>query len=325
MKVMSRGIAILLAIFFLAGFISCASRATVQAEEYYTIGMAFFELGRFTDAETWLNRARSADKTMIASEYNLGRIAFETGRFMEAAQLFERILEKDPDNVMVLRALAYARIRNGDLEIAEALYDRILELVPENADEGFNYALVLYGLQKFEESEEVLSKYSHTFDENQSSILLFARAQKAQNKVEAVDSYARWMTTNSTGTPNPQGIFEYAQVLELAGHFGRALEHYNLALESHIKDTEQLKLSTLRFGKASLLLVEDTGNSEGMEEFTLAIREGFSDTLAISDLLSSEKLTKDARTEIQRVLTDLLIKEREQLEAGETETEDEES
>ena len=72
----------------LAGFSSCATRNVAQAEEYFTIGMAFFELGRFTDAELWLNRARTMDRTMIATEYNLGRIAFETGRYLEAARYF---------------------------------------------------------------------------------------------------------------------------------------------------------------------------------------------------------------------------------------------
>lgn len=305
----------ILLLFIAAAFISCASRSdTIQAEEYYTIGMAFFELGRFSDAEFWLNRARAADKTMIASEYNLGRIAFETGRYEDAALYFERVLSQDPDNAMVLRAAAYARIKNGDLEIAEALYNKVLELIPENADEGFNYALVLYGLEKYEECEDVLNKYSYTFDENQSLILLFARAQKAQSKLEAVDSYAKWMIVN-TGAANPQGIFEYGQALEDAGHFGRAIEHYKLAIEAiSWNDTTGIKSKVL-FAKASLLLVEDPENAEGLFEFTQSINEGFSDTEAIATLLEDERIIKNNRTEIQKILTDMLIEEHERLEA----------
>jgi tetratricopeptide (TPR) repeat protein len=98
-------------LFITWGFLSCASQkntaqTTAQAEEYYSIGMAYFELGKFTDAEYWLNRARATDKTMVASEYNLGRIAFETGRYEDAAGYFEKILDLDPYNVMALRAAA---------------------------------------------------------------------------------------------------------------------------------------------------------------------------------------------------------------------------
>ena len=81
---------------------SCASRAATRAEEYFSIGMAYFEMGKYAEAELWLNRARAVDKTMTASEYNLGRIAFERGRYEEAARHFENILIRDPDNVMAL-------------------------------------------------------------------------------------------------------------------------------------------------------------------------------------------------------------------------------
>ncbi|MDR2363935.1 MAG: tetratricopeptide repeat protein, partial [Spirochaetaceae bacterium] len=36
---------------------SCATWGA-SAEEYYSLGMAYFELGKFEEAEKWLNRAR---------------------------------------------------------------------------------------------------------------------------------------------------------------------------------------------------------------------------------------------------------------------------
>jgi tetratricopeptide (TPR) repeat protein len=300
--------------FIFAGFLSCISQDAVRAEEYYTIGMAFFDLGKFTEAETWLNRAQAADKTRVATEYNLGRIAFETGRYAEAANYFEQILNEDPYNVMALKGAAYSRIKNGEMEKAEALYGKVLALVPESADDGFNYALVLYGLKKYENCENVLNDYPAALEEKPSSILLLARAQKAMDKIEAVDSYAKWTIIN-TGKANSQGLFEYAQVLENAGHFARALEQYDAAMEAHTQDTQELKKSVLRFEKARLLLTVDPENEEGMTEFKLAISGGFSDTDAIEALVSDERLNKDNKTEIQRVLTDLLIKEQEAKEA----------
>lgn len=297
---------VLFAALLFAGFTSCASRETVEAEEYYTLGMAYFEIGKFTEAETWLNRARSADKTMVASEYNLGRIAYETGRYNEAARYFDGILERDPDNVMALKAAAYLRIKSGDMEEAETLYNKVLTLIPESADDGFNYALVLYGLEKYENCEEVLNRYPHALEEKPASILLFARAQKAQDKVEAADSYAKWLLINR-GTANPHGLFEYAQVLESAGHYARALEQYEAALTALTEDTATLTKSRLRFGKAALLLAADPENPDGMTEFTLAIEEGFKDTEAIEELLLNEGLNPDSRAEIEGVLTDLQI------------------
>ena len=313
-------------LFFLAAILflllaSCVTKGAAQAEEYFTIGMAYFEMGKFTDAEMWLNRARAADKTMVASDYNLGRIAFETGRFEEAAKIFEKILDSDPDNTMVLRAAAYSRIRNGDIEKAETLYDRVLKLVPESADDGYNYALVLYGLDKFDDCEKVLNNYPIALEEKAPSILLLARAQNANGKVEAVDTYAKWLIVN-TGTINTQGLYEYASVLEGAGFYARALEQYDAAIEAHTKDTVTLKRNMLLFGRARLLLTVDPENEDGMAELNRSINEGFKDIEAIEKLVEDERITQYNREEIRRILDNLEIPE-ENEDAENPETEDE--
>ena len=301
---------------------SCVTQGAAQAEEYFSIGMAFFDLGRFAEAEQWLNRARSADRTMVASEYNLGRIAFETGRFEEAARLFERILVNDPENVMALQAAAFSRIKNGDLQRAESHYSRVLALVPESADDGFNHALVLYALERYDESEEVLNRYPFALDERASSVLLLARNHKAQNKVEAIDTYARWVIINEDAV-NPQGFFEYAQVLEAAGFYARALEQYQVAIDTVTTDTEEFNKAMAMFERARLLLTVDPQNDEGIEGFTASISEGFDDTAAIRTLLDDQRLSSSNRAEVRRVLEDLLIRERAAREAEDSEEEEE--
>ena len=313
---------LLASVFILILFSSCASQREAwditRAEEFFSIGMAYFEIGRFADAETWLNRARAVDRTLVASEYNLGVIAFETRRFGDAARHFENVLNRDPDNVMALQAAAFMLIRNGEFERAEAMYNRILELIPESANDGFNYALVLFGLERFDESEEVLKRYPHALEENPAAILLLARAQKAQDKVEAIDSYANWLLIH-TGAPNPRGLFEYAQVLEKAGHYARALEKYDTAMEALERDTPTFTNAMIRFRKAHLLLSVDPDNIEGMTEFSLAIEEGFSDTDIIAAMLTDDRITSDNRDEIRRVLNDILIRQSEASEQEEDE------
>ena len=297
---------------------SCVSRGVAQAEEYFTIGMAFFDLGRFAEAETWLNRAQAADRTMVASEYNLGRIAYETGRYSDAVRLFERVLSQDPNNVMALRAAAYSRIRNGDLEIALELYDRVLTLIPESADDGFNYALVLYAIERYEESEEVLNRYEIALEENPPSRLLLARIQKAQGKPEAIDNFAKWVIINDR--PNPHGLLDYAIALEDAGLFARAIEQLDASLEALPQDTVNLRRSTIRFEKARILLSVDPDNNLGLEEFNAAISSGFSDVEAIQAILDDTRLFHAFREDIQRALDTI----RERLRAEEEDDEDNE-
>jgi len=298
---------VLITLIIMSGSMSCVTRGAAQAEEYFSIGMAYFEMGKFAEAETWLNRARTADKTMLASEYNLGRIAFETGHYKEAAVYFENILKKDPHNTMALKAAAYSRIKNGDFEKAEAHYAKVLELIPESADDGYNYALVLYGLQKYEDCEIVLNKYPFALEEKASSVLLLARAQREMGKVEAVDTFAKWVIVNA-GTANPQGFLDYARVLEKAEFYARALEQYNEAIKANTKDTETLKKSTIRFEKSRLLLAVDPDNEEGLTEFTEAVKEGFSDIEAIEALVLDKRINQVHRDEIQKILDEMKIK-----------------
>jgi tetratricopeptide (TPR) repeat protein len=287
------------AVLFLAWMIgSCATWGAASAEEYFSLGMAYFELGKFEEAEKWLNRARAADKTKTASEYNLGRIAFETGRYPEAAKLFEKILKKDPENVMALKAAAYTRIKTGDLEMAEGLYRRVLVLVPESADDGYNYALVLFALEKYAAVEETLSNHEFALLDNNDVLLLFARAQSAQGKIEAADSYAQWLANNS----DPKVRYEYAQVLEKAELYARALEEYRTALNGLSQDSADPKKSDLRYTIGRLLLTADPESDEGVTELKTAVSEGLTDMTLLEGLLKDERISEANRESIRTLI-----------------------
>jgi Tfp pilus assembly protein PilF len=276
----------------------------VSAEEYYSIGMAYYDMGKFADAEKWLIRARATDKTMTASEYNLGRIAFELGRFEDALKYFESILKRDPDNVLALKAAAYTRIRNGDIEEAAALYDRVLVLVPESADDGYNYALVLYAMKKYAETEQVLLKYEFALLDNNDVLLLYARSQKEQGKPEAIDSYDKWLNDNNTSA---QVRYEYAQLLESHELYARALEEYRSALGGLTSGSGDPSRQEARFTIARLLLIADAGSAEGVTELKGAVDDGFSDPEKIAELLNDERITTANKEEVRAILTQVKL------------------
>jgi tetratricopeptide (TPR) repeat protein len=283
---------------YLFSYGSCVSFGA-SAEEYYSIGMAYFELGKFEDAERWLNRAKAADKTRVASEYNLGRIAFETGRYEEAAAIFDRILAKDPQNTMALKAAAYTRIKTGELTRAEQYYQRILALIPESVDDGYNYALVLFAMKKFEDAEKTLLKNPYILEENKDALLLYARMQKAQNRVEAVDTYAKFLLNNS----DPKVRYEYAQTLETAELYAKAIEEYRTTLNELSPDgSTDLNRQDVRFSLARALLIADSENPEGLTELEGAVSSGFADTEALENLAADEKLNSKNRDQVRDII-----------------------
>ena len=296
---------LLLALTLALAFSGCATRWASSAEEYYTIGMAYYDLGKFEDAEKWLNRAKAADKTLVASEYNLGRIAYEQGRFEEALTLFERVLARDPDNVLAMKAVAYSRIKNEKFDDAERLYNRILELEPDTVDQGYNYALVLIALDKNEQAEEVLLKYKVTMADNKDTLLLLARVQKTLGKVEAVDTYSQWLAENT----DVKVRYEYAQVLEAGEFYAKALEEYRGILEGMTAEkpvtAEGLDKAPVRFTIARLMLIADPEKEEGLTELETAVTEGFADTEKLTALLDEEAITAAHKDGIRKIIEGL--------------------
>ncbi|MCL2066048.1 MAG: tetratricopeptide repeat protein [Treponema sp.] len=262
--------------------------------------MAYFDMGRFDEAEKWLNRARAADRTKVASEYNLGRIAFETNRFYEAAGYFEGILKKDPDNVLALKAAAYTRIKTGELELAEKHYSKLLSLVPESSDDGYNHALVLFAMERYGEAEEVLIRYEYTLLDNSANLLLYARCLKELDRVESIDYYANYLADNK----DPKVRYEYAQILVQHELFARALEEYRLCLEE-AADAAEPKKSDIHFALAELLLIADSESEEGITELETAVELGFSDIEAVEELQSNANLSTANRDKIRNIVNEM--------------------
>jgi tetratricopeptide (TPR) repeat protein len=284
---------------------ACVTGGATGAEEYFSLGMAYYDQGKYEEAERWLNRARMMDRTRVASEYNLGRIAYETGRYEDAVRHFERVLDRDPDNVLALKAAAYSRIKIGDLAGAEGLYERALALEPESADQGYNYALVLMALEKPDKAEEVLLRYKIVMVENKNALLLLARAQKAQNKVEAVDTYGEWLEGNNDSKVR----YEYAQVLEAAEFFARALEEYRAVIaalpQGQSTDPAAPVRTDVRVAAARLLLIADPEKNDGITELETAVTEGLTDTEKLTALLDEPGISADHKAGIRKIIEDV--------------------
>jgi len=284
---------------------SCANWGAVSAEEYFAIGMAYYDIGKYEEAEKWLIRAKAKDKTKSASEYNLGRIAFEGKRYDEAVEYFESILKRDPNNVFALKAAAYTHIKNGDIVKAGELYKRLLALVPESYDDGYNYALVLFAMKRFDEAEQVLKTYEFALLDNSDVLLLYARAQREQGKPEAIDSYASWLVSNS----DPKVRHEYAQALEAQEMYARALDEYRAVYTALAPNSADPSRAGVRFAIARIMLTADTGNREGITELKAAVDEGYKDFDEIEKLIfipvrSNEQISAANKNEIRAIVTE---------------------
>ncbi len=269
---------------------SCASyRSAASAEEYYSLGTAYFDLGKYAEAEKWFGRAAAADKTRRASEYNLGRIAFEQGRYAEAAERFESLLSADPDNIPALKGAAFSRLRAGEGERAVAHYRRIVALVPESLDSRYNFALVLFKLEKYDDARQVLRDMNAQTGDDGEALLLLARVERAAGRVEAVDLYAGLAEKGGDAAI----LTEYAEAAEAAGFYARAVEAYERLIRAG--QGQGLGAGVLRFRLARSGLLGDGESERYVAELKSALAEGFSDQEALRSLAEDARLGEAAR------------------------------
>ncbi|MDR2103825.1 MAG: hypothetical protein LBP42_06970, partial [Treponema sp.] len=174
---------------------------------------------------------------------------------------------------------------------------------------------MLYATEQYARAETVLAKYQYALEENNDILLLYARSQGAQNKVEAVDSYSLWLTNNK----DLKVQYEYARVLEQVELYARALEQYREILTGLAQDSTDPKKSDVRYAAAKLLLVADPENEEGIIELKKAVDEGFEDTGALEEFLQDERIIERHRQDLQNIIETILTAQAEKQKAPEEE------
>jgi tetratricopeptide (TPR) repeat protein len=278
---------------------SCVS--DTRAEDYFALGTAYFDLGNYEEAEKWFSKSKFNEKTKMASIYNLGRVSFERGSYDRALAYFENILEKDPENLSALKAAAYTCVKTGDAQAALEYYRRAAALLPENAEERYNYALLLAALEMNEEAETVLVSGNRDFlDGNRASadsldgkkLLLLARVRKSLGKPEAVDAYNAYLEK----TDDPAVRFEFAEALEEQELYAKALEEYNrLAETSPGSTTGYPEKSLVLFRIARVMLVADPADKKGQSALEEALKSGYADQAEIDALFERAGIPEERR------------------------------
>jgi tetratricopeptide (TPR) repeat protein len=277
---------------------SCVS--DTRAEDYYALGKAYFDLGNYEEAGKWFTKSKFNEKTKLASMYNLGRVSFERGSYDKALEYFESILKTDPENLTALKAAAYTCAKTGDTQAALEYYRRAVALLPENAEERYNYALLLATLEMYEDAETVLLSndgiLSPTDSLDNKKLLLLARVQKSLGKPEAVDGYNAYLAK----IDDPAVRFEFAEILEEQKLYAKALEEYVRLNETPQSgtDTKQPEKSLVLFRIARVMLISDPADEEGLAALEEALKNGYTDLTEIDALFEAAGIPEEKQNEL---------------------------
>ena len=262
----------------------CASRPGSRdlAIEYYNIGNAFFELGRYEKAMDAYQSSLRLDPGLVKADYNLALTFARMTKIPEAEAILKRLLASDPANVSLMSTLAWAYHLGGRDEEALGQYDAVLALAPENADAWYNSALLLWkggkneeALRRFQQLLAIRPEDAEGLLGAGSLLLAMAEAPGAQEHLQ------RYL---SKKPDDLEARYLLADALERQRSFSRVLQEYERILA---KDPAQ---ANAWFGKARLLLTVIQDPDRGLEALRKALSLGFKDSEAAAALLASDGL-----------------------------------
>ncbi len=97
------------------------------------LGVAFYKLGRFSEALAQFREAVGVQSSYADAQFNLGTLLRCTGRILESEMPLRRALKLNPNHVEARVSLGLTLVMLGRLEDAEECFEKVLKVSPRNA------------------------------------------------------------------------------------------------------------------------------------------------------------------------------------------------
>jgi tetratricopeptide (TPR) repeat protein len=273
---------------------ACATdtRNKSVAAEYYNIGNAYFEIGKYDLAARYFEDSLRLDPSLTKAEYNLALVQIRLKKSAEAQKILEKLLSDDPRNTTVLAALAWALHAEGKDDQALARYKTILEIDAGNKDALYNSALILWKLDKKQDALERFRKLLDIAPDDTDTLYdlgsLLLSMDQPQAAIEYLDRYLQKKPDDADAQLLLAACYERTQ------NYVQALAAYERMAAINPKDPRAW------WGQARLLLTAVEDPDKGMAALQKALELGFHDMDAVRALLATPQLL--ARDEVVNAL-----------------------
>lgn len=264
---------------------ACASlpRKTLAAE-WYEIGNAWYDQGKWAKAGAAYSRAMDLDPGLVAASYNLARALVEAGDYEGALSSLDSVLALDGKNVKALSLQAYILWRKGESVAALGVYDKVLELDPFAPDVIYNAALLREASGDYLGAIGAIEPLAATKSDDATIGAFYARvlAEGGRSK----DAIAAYEKVGALGKLSAADYESLGSLYAEARDFAKAIS----ALESSVGADP--KRGGAWFALARLRLAQAEDGAAGLEALDRALVEGFKDKDAVSALLDEPVLAE---------------------------------
>lgn len=114
-----------------------------SSEDYYRLGVAYFQAGELTSAESTFRLVRNADPGNFKADLYLGHIAVERGNLDEAQKHYKAAIEHNPSSAESFVALANIQMESRRYPDAAANFAKAVQLGGDRPQVYYNQVLAL--------------------------------------------------------------------------------------------------------------------------------------------------------------------------------------
>lgn len=170
-----------------------------------------------------VSTVNSVDARFVAAQR-----ALDLRRYDAALQMFEDLYVKNPRDQRVLMGRAVALQMTGHEEKAIQAYEELLDLTPKNPKVLVN----MMGLIAKQYPAVALERLKGLYEKNPGNAAIVAQMGLAEAKLHNYSSAERYIGIASSIEPhNPQHYYNLAVVYDSNKDYGKAIKHYERALE----------------------------------------------------------------------------------------------
>ena len=195
-----------------------------------TIGITYYEEGKYTEAKTYFEKALAEDLLPELSAdirmYLADTLECE-GDYTAAIAVYDRLLEEQKDYAAGYRARAYMSYVQGDYEKSLADYNEAIALTPEDFDLYFGKYNVLEKLGKTSEQAELLRVITTIENPSAEDSYYIAKAQYFGGEYESALISLAAVAENGYDDAH----YYIGEIYRSRSAYGEAVYHYKQYIE----------------------------------------------------------------------------------------------
>jgi tetratricopeptide (TPR) repeat protein len=264
------------------------------ASEYYDLGNAYIELGKYDKAIVEFEAALKIDPAFVKADYNLALAYAHAKRTDDAIAVLKQLLAADARNTQLLSALGWAYHLGGRDEEAIAQYAAVVALSPADLNALYNSGIILWKLNRPHEAmDSFTTLLAKAPDDTDALYAAGSLLLSLDDAAASSDMLSRYLEKKPG---DAEGWYLLAAGAERQKKYSRALEAYDkiIAIDPAQGDAW--------FGETRLLLTVVEDPQRGLDALAKALGAGFKDAKAVKALLDSPGLLE--RDKVEAALKD---------------------